>query len=300
MRIVLLVIVIIFLFPVIAFAQESEFIISFDLSNKKISLLTDNKISTHISFPPKEHIRISCIGYSAIMLKWYEPAAYRIELFDSGGEIISLNNYDNNILNQYIDLQDSAEIDIYLPSGGILSDIVAFRAGEEDMDTQIWEEPYDKADILVISSHADDEYLYMGGTIPYYGTEKGLHVSVAWMSHQKRLRQDEALAALWAMGVNHYPEFIGFPDRLSKTYKNGAKIWGGEDAVLGAIVELYRKYKPEVVVTHDLKGEYGHGAHMVTAAMSLKAADAAFFVLRSSIRRTSARENTSSTAFIFE
>lgn len=262
------------LFPVIAFAKESV-TISFLISNKSISRLTDNNVKTYISFPPDEHIIVTCSAYSAIMLKWYEPTAYSIEFFDSNGKNIGFNNYDNSILNQYIELQEAVKIDICLPSGGSLSDIIVFSEGDEDKDTQIWNEPLTKADVLVISAHPDDEYLFMGGTIPYYGAQKGMQVTVAWMSHQKRLRQDEALAALWAMGVKHYPEFLGFPDKLSKNYKDGAKIWGGEDAVLGAIVELYRKYKPEVVVTHDLKGEYGHGAHMVTAAMALKAAAAA-------------------------
>ena len=30
-------------------------------------------------------------------------------------------------------------------------------------------------------------------------------------------------------------------------------------------VELLRRFKPEVVIGHDLKGEYGHGAHMLNA-----------------------------------
>ncbi|MFA5675627.1 MAG: PIG-L family deacetylase [Christensenellales bacterium] len=267
-------VILVFLFlPVISFAKEPE-TISFLISGKSASKLTDNKINTYISFPPEERITISCLGYCAIMLKWYKPAAYSVEFFDSYEKKIGFEDYDNGILNQYIKLRNTAKINICLPLGGSLSDIIMLSGGDENSDTQIWDEPYNKADVLVISAHPDDEYLYMGGTIPYC-TENGLQVTVAWMSHQKRLRQDEALAALWAMGVGHYPEFVGFPDKLSRNYKDGAKIWGGENAVLSAIVKLYRKYKPEVVVTHDLKGEYGHGAHMITAAMALKAAAAA-------------------------
>lgn len=271
-----LVFIIILLFPLTAFAIESEFSISFLFSNSSPSRLTDNKISTTISFSQDEHIYINCVGYSAIMLKWNEPAQYNIKYLNADGESIGFDTINNNILNQYIKLQNAAKLDIHLPLGGILCDVIVYKDDEEDKETQVWKEPYDKADILVISAHADDEYLYMGGTIPYYGTERGLKVAVVWMSHQKRLRQDEALAALWAMKVEHYPEFLGFPDRLSKTYRDGAKVWGGEEKVLGSIVELYRKYKPEVVVTHDLKGEYGHGAHMITAAMALEAATVAF------------------------
>ena len=31
------------------------------------------------------------------------------------------------------------------------------------------------------------------------------------------------------------------------------------------VTKIIRKYKPEVIVTHDVDGEYGHGAHKVCA-----------------------------------
>ena len=37
------------------------------------------------------------------------------------------------------------------------------------------------------------------------------------------------------------------------------------------MIELFRRYKPEVVVTHDIDGEYGHGVHQVCADIVLNA-----------------------------
>ena len=52
---------------------------------------------------------------------------------------------------------------------------------------------------------------------------------------------------------------------------------GGQDKVLGWVTELYRRFKPEVVVTQDINGEYGHPQHemLVDAAIRCwdKAAD---------------------------
>ncbi len=267
---------ILLLFPASALAQKGavkETLITLALSGGDTSLLIDGKVNSCLSLPEGERVTVNCGGVSALVLKWYKKAVYRVTAVGASENDIDTSEYNNGILNQYIPLGGVVRTLIDLPYGGKLSDIV-FLEGGAAPDTQVWDEPYDKADILVIAAHPDDEYLYMGGTIPYYGTERGLNVTVAWMTHQRRLRQDEALAALWAMGVHHYPEFVGFPDRWAGSYKDCTKEWG-EEKTLGAIVGLFRKYRPEVVVTHDLGGEYGHGAHRVTAAMALKAAEAA-------------------------
>lgn len=249
--------------------------ISFTLSDKNVSLITDGNVNTYNAFPKGEDIKISCGDAKALTLKWYKPAVYDIILFDANKSIIDFSHYNNDIVNQYIPLNGATSLDVNLPSGGELSDILFYSEGEPSPDTQVWNESFKKADMLVIAAHPDDEYLYMGGTIPYYGVAHGLHVVVAYMTCESRLRQDEALSSLWAIGIRNYPVFVGFPDKFSKFYANEMRYWGGEEAVFGAMVELYRKYKPEVVITHDLKGEYGHAAHMVTAAMAQKATTAA-------------------------
>lgn len=258
-----------FIVPAIA---DDEFAVSFANCTKSTSKLTDGRVDTDITFDEGETITVEFSQAIGMMLKWYEPSKYDVELITRERKS-SIVNYDDTIINRYIELSGAKTVNINLPEGGRLCEIEVFLT-EPPADTQIWEQPYKKLDILVLPAHPDDEYLYFGGTLPYYGTELGLNVNSVWMTHQKRLRQDEALNALWAMGIKHYPEFVGFPDRLKKTYESAAEFWG-EEKTLGTIVELYRRYKPEVVVTHDPKGEYGHGAHMVTSALSVEAATAA-------------------------
>lgn len=258
-------------FAVPAAAHEGVYI-SFGISDESPSALIDERLETSISFDKGEVITINPCRAVGMLLKWYEPCAYAVELIHNDGEM-SKQSYDDLILNKYIELAGSRTVRVELHSEGRLCDIEFFFEAPP-VQTQVWKEPFKKLDLLLISAHPDDEYLYFGGTLPYYGKELGLNVSVVWMSHQTRRRQDEALNGLWAMGIDHYPEFVGFRDIYSRSYRDGARNWG-EDKTLSTIVKLYRKYKPEVVVTHDLKGEYGHGAHMVTAAMALKAVDAA-------------------------
>ena len=131
--------------------------------------------------------------------------------------------------------------------------------------------PAEKADLLVISAHPDDELLYFGGTIATYAGERGLTVQVAYMAHGHGLtRIKEAMNGLATCGDTVSPVFLNFRDKYSEDLKTAEKQWG-RDTATQAVVELIRRFRPEVIVTHDLNGEYGHGAHRLTAAAALDA-----------------------------
>lgn len=147
------------------------------------------------------------------------------------------------------------------------NEIFAFGKGEIPDWVQRWQEPAGKADLLVLVAHPDDELLFTGGAIPYYGAELGKNVQVAYLSSSNTTRRSEALNGLWAMGVRNYPEFGPFADRYAKTgkTKDSYKEAGGKQKVLDWVNELYRKYKPDVVITHAENGEYGHPQHKMVA-----------------------------------
>ena len=136
---------------------------------------------------------------------------------------------------------------------------------------QRWDPPCTDADMLVYVAHPDDEYLFFGGTIPRYAIERKLHVCVAYMTCRNDTRLHELLNGLWTAGVHEYPHLMGFPDKTitskaSSTYKQ----WGGEDAALDAMAALIDEVKPLVVITQDVNGEDGHGAHRAVADICLR------------------------------
>ena len=147
------------------------------------------------------------------------------------------------------------------------NEIYAFGRGEIPDWVQRWEAPVEKADLLFLIAHPDDELLFTGGAIPDYAVEKGKRVEVAYLTPSNTTRRSEALNGLWAMGVRNYPEFGPFADRYAKTgkVKDAYKDAGGKRKVLDWVNELYRRYKPEVVVTHAENGEYGHPQHKMIA-----------------------------------
>ena len=163
------------------------------------------------------------------------------------------------------------------------NEIFAFGKGEVPDWVQRWEEPAGSADILFLSTHPDDDVLFLGSAITWYAAEQKKNVMVAYLTYSNTTRRSEALNGLWAMGVRTYPEFGPFSDKYSNPSKvsQAYKDMGGEDKVLSWITDLYRKYRPEVVVTQDIEGEYGHPQHkmMVDAAIRCwdKAADSAAY-----------------------
>ena len=78
------------------------------------------------------------------------------------------------------------------------------------------------------------------------------------------------------MGIRNYPHISEFPDIyaegkdreavLGKILANFAPYGYDYEDFLGYSVEMLRRFKPLVVVDHDLNGEYGHGAHVLNTA----------------------------------
>ena len=127
---------------------------------------------------------------------------------------------------------------------------------------QAWQPFEGKADLMVLVAHPDDELLFMGGVIPYYNTVQGKKVIVVYIASMPAHRKVELLTGLWHCGVRMYPEMPTpkFRDKNTMDRKECLNLWE-EKVLLDHVTGLIRKYQPEVIVTHDINGEYGHGAH---------------------------------------
>lgn len=155
-----------------------------------------------------------------------------------------------------------------------MEEIFVLGEGEVPGWVQRWEKPDDKCDLLLFFAHPDDEALFFGGTLPTYAGEKQLDVVAAVFSSGARYRVSELLNSLWAMGLTQYPVIGPFHDKFSSNLNSAYKEFGKTKTQRYA-VELFRAYKPDVVVTHDVNGEYGHGMHRLCADLALYAFDAA-------------------------
>ena len=167
------------------------------------------------------------------------------------------------------------------PSGVYLTAVEVYGTGGLPDGVQVWEPPCEKADILLLSAHSDDEHLYFAGILPYYARVRGAAVQVAYFTEHIKdyVRWHERLNGLWTAGVRHYPVISGFPDALSydlaTAYSKFEKAGCSKDELTNWTAELYRRFRPQVVLAHDLAGEYGHGQHMASADTAIRAAETA-------------------------
>jgi LmbE family N-acetylglucosaminyl deacetylase len=211
-----------------------------------------------------------------VYLKWYSlPESFILTELDADGAALADRTIETPLLNAYYEISaDARGLALRSETEMELGEIAFYSEGELPEGVYDWGQPAEKADILILSAHADDEFLYFGGTIPTYAGERGLTVQIVYMACEERLRMDEAMEGLWLCGVRNAPVFAGFKDTYTETLEAAEKRWGREET-LSAIVGFIRRFEPEVIVSHDLEGEYGHGAHRITAHCTLEAVSVA-------------------------
>ena len=200
------------------------------------------------------------------------PDEYVIQAGTGGNSWKDLQRGDTRFHHMYYALNGETRIRILAESGSGqntymgFNEIFVFGQGETPDWVQRWQPTAEKADILFLAMHPDDDLLFMGGAIATYAVELKKQTIVAYMSYSNTTRRSEALNGLWTLGVRQYPVFLGIRDVWSDTVKDAwKKVDGGKTALYHLVTELFRKYKPDVVVTHDLNGEYGHAQHKMTA-----------------------------------
>lgn len=168
----------------------------------------------------------------------------------------------NGYLHEYVPVEDGAEeVTITVQTPETICFIRAFGPGVLPGDVQVWEPSCEKADILVLPAHSDDEILFFGGILAEYAGQRNLNVQVAYFSkYDYGIREHEKLDGIWACGVRHYPVSGPFPDVLQKTPEQARAYFGTEKSV-AFYIELLRRFQPQVCIIHDAAGEYGNGTH---------------------------------------
>ena len=183
----------------------------------------------------------------------------------------------NGFIHEYADLAESfghlpEEVTISLPQGTLISEVYGFGPGDLPDWVQRWEPMLEECDLLMISSHSDDEQLFFAGVLPLYAGERGLRVQVVYLVNHfdTHMHQHEQLDGLWEVGVRNYPLIPDFPDLYSESYEGAIAVYSAygytyED-FCEYITECLRRFRPLVVMTHDFNGEYGHGTHLVCSS----------------------------------
>ncbi|MBQ2701128.1 MAG: phosphodiester glycosidase family protein [Clostridia bacterium] len=195
------------------------------------------------------------------------PDSYEIQV-DNGNGWETVKQGDTRFYHTYVSLAPAQRVRIYVTDEKLfqlaINEIYAFSEGDLPDWVQRWEPTVEKADMMFLIAHPGDEQLYFGGAIPTYVAEQQRRVVIAYLSDGSNARRTELLNGLWAMGVRNYPVIGDFREASSNTAAKAYKTLG-RAYVMEYIVDLYRRYQPEVVVTHDAMGENKNGQHMMLA-----------------------------------
>ncbi|WP_447039771.1 N-acetyl-1-D-myo-inositol-2-amino-2-deoxy-alpha-D-glucopyranoside deacetylase [Streptomyces sp. DSM 118878] len=156
--------------------------------------------------------------------------------------------------------------------------------------------------LLLVHAHPDDESINNGATMAKYVAE-GAHVTLvtctlgeegevipAELAHLAADREDrlgphrvgELAAAMEELGVTDH-RFLGGPGRyrdsgMMDTEQNrrpGAFWSAGLDEAAAHLVEVIREVRPQVLVTYDPDGGYGHPDHIQAHRVAMRAAELA-------------------------
>jgi LmbE family N-acetylglucosaminyl deacetylase len=139
-----------------------------------------------------------------------------------------------------------------------------------------WNPQPEKAALMLVFAHPDDETASFGGTIPYYAAVRKLPVIAICTANQEKVEKDhmrrkELEYAMWTYGLRNKPLYANFPDDCyGRPVSCCLESWG-LDRITGVLTGMIRKYKPDVILTHDFHGEYGAPNHIVTGLAAFDA-----------------------------
>ncbi|NMA51166.1 MAG: hypothetical protein GX951_04915 [Mollicutes bacterium] len=281
MQIKKIIIIFIFLFTINVNAKEAvEVEYTLKVNEKVFNTLSDNNYKTYLGIENGEVINIkSDEKIEKLYILYEEKSSQGIITFNETTLDIGINGF----LHEYIELKKEAtDITIKYNNEVKISEIYAYSSGDVPKDVQIWKK-HDKVDLMLFSTHSDDEQLFFAGLLPTYVNQDKIvhvvylvdHANIKGIKNASRLH--EQLNGLWHSGVNEYPTMGLIPDAYSESLqvaKKQAEDWGyKEEDILKEYVTIIRRLRPYVLVGHDEAGEYGHGQHIYNSYLVKKVLD---------------------------
>lgn len=240
--------------------------------------LSDDDVNTYVQFGYGDTVNIkTTTPVAGIYLRFYlKSSAWTVTV---DGQSVECGQ--NGFIHEYVDLTAhdvaSDTLSLSFPRGAGVCELALYTEGELPDSVQVWELPADGcADLLMFSSHADDEQLFFSGVLPDAVARGAAAQVVYFCDHSDQpQRVHEQLNGLWAVGVRHYPVLGDFPDLYSESGEAAKQVFAAQgytdEDFLEWQVENIRRFRPQILVIHDEAGEYGHGTHILNSETAREA-----------------------------
>ena len=240
------------------------------------SRLSDNNYKTGVDLKNGDAGAIywtADVGVDIVYWEWMvPPEECRYTFYDENRLAISTSIRYREGDRGYLEVPEGAfgvSMEVISGNDGDLSRLTEWHVySKENLPENIhlWEEAPKKCDIMLGVAHSDDELVMMGGIIPIYAGERGLRVQVVYCYVPEENRHSEALNGLWHSGQRTLPVIFHIPEKDLE--KNRYRF---EERITREI----RRFQPEVVITHDIDGEYGNPGHVLVSRNCREACEAA-------------------------
>lgn len=283
--------ILLLIIPINIYAKEAKSLNDSSIylvDSESTNELSDNSYDTYLTINANSNIQIISkkdIKYVYIM---YEFKSINGKL-KTTSETINLNK--DGFIHELIKLQKASNgVTLTYDEEAIISEIHIYGEGSLPGDVQTWTRET-TTDLMLFSTHSDDEVLFFGGIIPTY-LNQGKKVHVVYLTKHieckkpKQIRMHEVLDGLWTSGVRDYPTYGILPDQGARTKKHTKEEYDRilklekeqvikdkmtEKQLIDFYVTTIRQYQPKVILGHDVYGEYGHGQHIYNTYLLKKA-----------------------------
>lgn len=217
------------------------------LPKKKQTALIDRDYSTYCGVKPKKTLTVECTEkMAALEIRQFDHARrYEVQIRkDDEWQPAAMSD---GHLTQWIELPEETQAVRLVncdKQNVVFAELRAYGPGERPANIPVWTD-LEKADLMLMVAHPDDDLLWFGGLLPTYAGERGLAVQVAYLVPTGGMRKLELLDALWHCGVTAYPAFLDMRDNRAPNMEAMYKRWG-KTRVLRAVTGAIRRYRPDV------------------------------------------------------
>lgn len=250
----------------------------FSLPERSESFLcrfSDDRYNSRVSFTKDEVLTIGVPSDAGgIYVAWYTaPESALVEMLDSAETVLSSTAASTELLNDYYAVPAGCtSIRISGKKAFAISEIRVFDTETPPEELTIMAEQKTQPEVMLVLAHTADEAYYFGSLLPYCRSED---VAVVFLMSYSRETQQQAIELQYALGSRTQPIFGGFT--YFRSYMSSDKMYAmmDEDEISAYMLQLIRKYQPNVLITHDIAGEGGDCLHVLTATQVQLAAERA-------------------------